>query len=174
MQRKEIHMPEKYTIPYPVKKIYSDGRSEDTDVLLARELPVKVFLDGKMFTTLFASPIELKELAVGHLITEGILSFEEIQKTEIKGNEIHILTQKGNIIDLSNHYVLSTGRQPAYMVTKAARAGIPLVVTKAMPFDSGVEAAKKANICLVGQLRKEAMLVFANEWRIKTDNEASP
>ena len=54
------------------------------------------------------------------------------------------------------------------MVTKAARAGIPLIATKAMPFDSGVEAAKKANICLIGQLRKESMLVFANEWRVTT------
>ncbi|MGD9777347.1 MAG: formate dehydrogenase accessory sulfurtransferase FdhD, partial [Methanosarcina sp.] len=71
------------------------------------------------------------------------------------------------MIDLSQHYMLSTGRQPAYMVTKAARAGIPLVATKAMPFDSGVEAAKKANLCLVGQLRKESMLVFTNEWRVR-------
>ncbi|WP_269850026.1 formate dehydrogenase accessory sulfurtransferase FdhD [Methanosarcina horonobensis] len=71
-------------------------------------------------------------------------------------------------LDLSQHYMLSTGRQPAYMVTKAARAGIPLVATKAMPFDSGVEAAKKMNICLVGQLRQESMLVFANEWRVNT------
>ena len=71
-------------------------------------------------------------------------------------------------IDLSQHYMLSTGRQPAYMVTKAARAGIPLIATKAMPFDSGVEAAKKTNLCLVGQLRKESMLIFASEWRVKT------
>jgi FdhD protein len=242
-------MPEKYTIPYPAKKIYSNGKNEYTDVLLAREQPVKLFLDEKILTTLFASPIELKELAVGHLITEGILTFKEIQEIEVKGNEIHVLTKKGNgipsdkeseadvfvesdtifepetlfagtehlesetykltrgthlaalidkkgklaaqivdvgrhnaldkavgaaflrQIDLSNYYILSTGRQPAYMVTKAARAGIPLIATKAMPFDSGVEAAKKANVCLVGQLRKEAMLVFANEWRIKTNKK---
>ncbi|AAM31202.1 MAG: formate dehydrogenase accessory sulfurtransferase FdhD [Methanosarcina sp.] len=245
-------MPEKYTTPYPARRIHSDGRAEDTEVLLAKECPVKLFLDGKQFTTLFASPLELKELAVGHLITEGILSFKEIAGVEVEGNEVHILTLKGKhpiqdessrpaggetkkqifvnsdavfdpealfegiaylesdtykltrgthlaalidkkgklavqivdvgrhnavdkvvgaaflrMIDLSQHYMLSTGRQPAYMVTKAARAGIPLVATKAMPFDSGVEAAKKANLCLVGQLRKESMLVFTNEWRVR-------
>ncbi len=244
-------MPEKYTTPYPARRIHSDGRAEDTEVLLAKECPVKLFLDGKQFTTLFASPLELKELAVGHLITEGILSFKEIAGVEVEGNEVHILTLKGKhpiqdessrpaggetkkqifvnsdavfdpealfegiaylesdtykltrgthlaalidkkgklavqivdvgrhnavdkavgaaflrMIDLSQHYMLSTGRQPAYMVTKAARAGIPLVATKAMPFDSGVEAAKKANLCLVGQLRKESMLIFTNEWRV--------
>ncbi len=253
-------MPEKYTTPYPAKKIYSDGRAEDIKVLLARECPVKLFLNGKLFTTLFASPFELKELAVGHLITEGVVSFGEIENVEVKRSEVYILTREdkqvkqalstetaGNAgkagddektsteifvdsdsvfepqavfagtgylesdiyrltrgthlaalidregklavqivdvgrhnavdkavgaaflrgLDLSQHYMLSTGRQPAYMVTKAARAGIPLIATKAMPFDSGVEAAKKANVCLVGQLRKESMLIFASEWRVK-------
>ncbi|MDP4114388.1 MAG: formate dehydrogenase accessory sulfurtransferase FdhD [Bacillota bacterium] len=248
-------MPEKCTTNYPAKRIHSDGSAEDVKVLLARECPVKLFLDGKLFTTLFASPFELKELAVGHLITEGVLSFEQIENVEIEGNEVHIRTLKdkqtlsaeivgkagkkekvskeifvnsdtvfepqvvfagigylesdtyrltrgthlaalidrtGKLaiqivdvgrhnavdkavgaaflkgLDLSQHYMLSTGRQPAYMVIKAARAGIPLIATKAMPFDSGVEAAKKANICLIGQLRKESMLIFASEWRVTT------
>ncbi len=252
---KKIHMPEKYTTYYPAKRIYSDGRTEDIKVLLARECPVKLFLDGKLFTTLFASPLELKELAVGHLITEGIVSFRGIESVEVEGNEVNILTRKdqqalftktaeeaekeekvskeifvdsGSVfepevlfagtrylesdtykltrgthlaalidikgkvsvrivdvgrhnavdkavgaaffkgLDLSQHYMLSTGRQPAYMVTKVARAGIPLVATKAMPFDSGVEAAKNTNVCLIGQLRKESMLIFASEWRVKT------
>ena len=238
-------MPERYTAPYPAKRIHSDGRAEDTEVLLAKEVPVKLFLDGKLFTTLFSSPFELKELALGHLITEGALSYREIAGLEVEGSEIHILTKKeskppqdkaaeeeifvdsdavfdqealfagiayiesdtykltrgthlaalidrkGNLtaqvvdigrhnavdkvvgcaflkgLDLSHLYMLSTGRQPAYMLTKAARAGIPLVATKAMPFDSGVEAAKKANLCLIGQLRQESMLIFSNDWRVK-------
>ena len=87
-------MPEKYTTSYPAKRIYSNGRAEDTEVLLARECPVKLFLDGKIFTTLFASPIELKELAVGHLITEGTINFKEITEIEVKDDGIHVLTQK--------------------------------------------------------------------------------
>lgn len=247
-------MPEKYTTPYPAKRIHSDGRAEDVKVLLARECSVKLFLNGKLFTTLLSSPYELKELAIGHLVTEGVVSFREIENVETEGIEVRIRTRKnkqslspetageaekeekagseifvdsdsvfdpqavfagigylesdtykltrgthlaalidksGKLavqivdvgrhnavdkavgaaylkgLDLSQHYLLSTGRQPAYMVTKAARAGIPLIATKAMPFDSGVEAAKKANICLIGQLRKESMLIFANKWRVK-------
>jgi FdhD protein len=268
-------MPEKYTTPHPAKRIYSDGRSEDVKVLLAKECSVKLFLNGKLFTTLFASPLELKELAVGHLITEGIVSFREIENIEVEGSTVRVRTRKesqdiyaetfgeveeageageveeigkagkagkagkkekasrdifvdsdsifepqvvfagteylesdtykltrgthlaalidrnGKLVvqivdvgrhnavdkavgaaflkglDLSQHYMLSTGRQPAYMVIKAARAGIPLIATKSMPFDSGVEAAKKANVCLIGQLRKESMLIFASEWRVK-------
>jgi len=246
-------MPEKYTISYPAKRVYSDASTENLKVLLARECPVKLFLNGKFFTTLFASPLELKELAVGHLITEGVVSYGEIEKIEAGDREVRILTRKdkqtsvnealsesekeektrqelfvdsdsvfepevlfagteylesdayrltrgthlaalidrkGKLaiqivdvgrhnaldkavgaallrgLDLSQHYMLSTGRQPAYMVTKVARAGIPLIATKAMPFDSGVEVAKKTNVCLVGQLRKESMLIFAGEWRV--------
>jgi FdhD protein len=237
-------MPEEYTISYPAKRIHSDGRAEKVEVLLAREFPIKLYLNGKIFTTLYASPLKLKELAIGHLITEGTVNSKEIAEIEVKNNEINVLTQKETqsskqkkpdsevfinsdtifnpealfmgtdhlesdiyrltrgthlaalidtkgklvvkIVDVGRHnavdkavgaaylqgldisklYLLSTGRQPAYMVTKAARAGIPLIATKAMPFDSGVEAAKKTNVCLVGQLRKESMLLFANEWRI--------
>jgi FdhD protein len=240
-----IKMPEKYTISYPAKRIHSNGRAEDTEILLAKECPVKLYLNGKICTTLFASPLELKELAIGHLVTEGAVNFREITEIEVTDYEINILTQNENqpsqrkeldsrvfvdsntvfepealfagtshleseiyrltrgthlaalidtkrklavqIVDVGRHnaidkavgfalfhgldisqfYLLSTGRQPGYMVTKAARAGIPLIATKAMPFDSGVEAAKKANVCLVGQLRKESMLIFANEWRIR-------
>ncbi len=240
---KKIHMPEKYTTPYPAKRIYPDSRAEDTEVLLARECPVKLFLNGKHFTTLLASPAHFRELAAGHMICEGTLSFEEIAEITVEGNRVEIKTvnpevrqpksrketvvsseavfgikaifagmeyltsetykvtrgthlaalvdRNGKLIfqavDVGRHnavdkaigyallnrlpltemYLLSTGRQPAYMLMKAVRAGIPLVVTKAMPFDSGVEAAKKANMGLVGQLRKESMLVFANEWRVK-------
>lgn len=237
-------MPEKFTKPYSAKKIHSDGSTETVDVLLAKECQVKIFLDGKAFTTLFASPFELKELAVGHLVTEGVLNYREIAGIEEQEGEINILTRKNSktlqaqetkpgilenlethfnaavifagtqylesdaykltrgthlaalvdgkgklavkAVDVGRHnamdkaigrallsgldlkalYLLSTGRQPGYMVTKAARVGITLIVTKSMPFDSGVEAAKKANITLVGQLRKESMLVFTCEWRI--------
>lgn len=239
-------MPEKYTISYPARRLYSDGRTEEnTEVLLAKECPIKLFLNGKLFTSLFVSPSELQELAIGHLITEGAVNFSEIVEIEVKRDEIHVLTLKENqiskkhesdeevfvrsdtifyqetlfagtnylesdiykltrgthlaalidmegklavqIVDIGRHnaldkaigsaflrgldlsqlYMLSTGRQPAYMVIKAARAGIPLIATKAMPLDSGVEAAKKANVCLVGQLRKESMFIFSNEWRVR-------
>ena len=64
------------------------------------------------------------------------------------------------------HFILSTGRQPAGMVMKAARAGIPMVVTKAAPLNSGIETARRTGICLVGLATPDSMMVFSNEWRI--------
>jgi len=64
------------------------------------------------------------------------------------------------------HYILSTGRQPAGMVMKAARSGIPMVVTKAAPLNSGIETALRTSICLVGFATPGRMMVFSNRWRI--------
>ncbi|MCK4938199.1 MAG: formate dehydrogenase accessory sulfurtransferase FdhD [Methanosarcinales archaeon] len=64
------------------------------------------------------------------------------------------------------HFILSTGRQPGGMVLKAARAGIPMVVTKTAPLNSGIEAARRTGICLVGFATIDGMTVFANDWRL--------
>lgn len=72
-------------------------------------------------------------------------------------------------LDVSGMYLLSTGRQSAGMVLKAARAGVPLVVTKTAPFDSGIEAAKRTGIGLVGFVSENQMSVFANKWRIAVE-----
>ena len=71
-----------------------------------------------------------------------------------------------NNIDVSQLYLLSTGRQSAGMVLKAARAGLPLIVTKSAPFDSGIDAAEKSGVGLVGFVSNAEMTVFANKWRI--------
>jgi FdhD protein len=69
-------------------------------------------------------------------------------------------------IVLGEHFILSTGRQPGGMVLKAARAGIPMVVTKTAPLNSGIEAARRTGICLVGFATTDSMTVFANDWRL--------
>lgn len=247
-------MPAKYTKIYPAKKIDFNGKLSKLNLPLACESTLELYLNGKRFTTLFASPTEFQALAIGHLLTEGILTPEaisEIKLTEKKGEkgkiieielkaeqkleslseteklekEIYVesdtifeakslfaginylesgpyrrsrgthlaalVDRKGKMlaraIDVGRHnavdkvigkalfeglslselYLLSTGRQPGYMVLKAAKAGIPLIVTKAMPLDSGVEIAKKTNVGLVGKLSKDSLLGFANLWRVK-------
>ncbi len=69
-------------------------------------------------------------------------------------------------IELSKHFLLSTGRQSAGMVLKAARANIPLVATKTAPLDSGIEAAKRSGVCLVGFVSDEKICVFTHVERL--------
>jgi len=69
-------------------------------------------------------------------------------------------------IDIGRHFILSTGRQSAGMVLKAARAGIPLVATKTAPLNTGIDAAERAGVCLVCFLSHEKLSVFAHPERL--------
>lgn len=68
--------------------------------------------------------------------------------------------------DLSNSYVIYSGRMPADMVIKIVRAGIPVLASNAAPTYSGCETAKKGNVTLVGFLRSQRFNVYNNKNRI--------
>ncbi|MDP6142396.1 MAG: formate dehydrogenase accessory sulfurtransferase FdhD [Dehalococcoidales bacterium] len=67
----------------PVKRITKEGES-NTDQEVATEFLVTIFLNGKEMVTLLCSPKDLNYLAVGFLVSEGLLkSKDEIKKIEI-------------------------------------------------------------------------------------------
>jgi len=52
---------------------------------VAEEKPLHIFINRSHYATIFCSPSNLKELAVGHLLSEGIIkSVEEIEETRLK------------------------------------------------------------------------------------------
>ncbi len=62
-------------------------------------------------------------------------------------------------IDRTECYLFTTGRMPADMVLKAARAGIPLLASKTYPTDAGVALARRAGLTLV-TLRPDGSLLI--------------
>jgi len=68
--------------------------------------------------------------------------------------------------DLSKMFLVSSGRQPAGMVMKAARAGVPLIITKSAPISSGIDSALRANITLCCYATREKLKVFSAPERI--------
>jgi FdhD protein len=65
---------------------------------VAEEKPLHIFLNKTHYATIFCSPQDLKELAVGHLLSEGLAkSVEEIQKISFKNEEICEVTLGSNI-----------------------------------------------------------------------------
>lgn len=68
--------------------------------------------------------------------------------------------------DLSGVFLVSSGRQPAGMVMKAARAGIPLIISKAAPISSGIDSALCSNITLCCYATGEKIKVFSAPERI--------
>jgi len=71
-----------------------------------------------------------------------------------------------NGIDVSEHFIFSSGRQSAGMVLKAARAGIPLVATKTAPLNSGIDAAQRTGVCLVCFVTNDKISVFSHPERL--------
>jgi FdhD protein len=69
-------------------------------------------------------------------------------------------------VDIKDLFLLSSGRQPAGMVMKAVRAGVPLVVSKAAPISSGIDGARRANMTLCCFADKEKLKAFSCPERI--------
>jgi FdhD protein len=66
----------------------STRKAEKTTDYVAEEKPLHIFLNRTRYVTIFCSPSNLKELAVGHVISEGIVkSIEEIERIDLKEEE---------------------------------------------------------------------------------------
>jgi len=65
---------------------------------VAEEKPLHISVNKKHYTTIFCSPSNLKELAVGHLLSEGIIeSIKEIEEINFRKNSVCRVKLKPNI-----------------------------------------------------------------------------
>ena len=65
---------------------------------VAEEKPLHIFINKKHYATIFCSPSNLKELAVGHLLSEGIIkSIEEIKNIRLEKEEVCNVNLKPSI-----------------------------------------------------------------------------
>ena len=71
-----------------------------------------------------------------------------------------------NNIDLKDKIIFVSGRISCEMILKAAKAGIPIVLSKSAPTNLSREIAKKLNITLAGFVRGERMNIYTNPERI--------
>jgi len=69
-------------------------------------------------------------------------------------------------LDLSEVVLATTGRQPADLVLKAARVGIPVSVSMRGPIYSGIMAAERVGLTLVCFARGPRMNVYTHPQRI--------
>lgn len=62
---------------------------------LAVEIPLSIYVNGRHYATLPATPSKIRELAVGHLIAEGVLrSISEIKRMNVKNSRVDIQLMK--------------------------------------------------------------------------------
>lgn len=65
-----------------------------------------------------------------------------------------------NGVDLSSCIVFTSGRIPTDMAVKAVRAGVPIIVSKAVPTDLTIEMARKYDLTLICSAHHDSMKVF--------------
>jgi FdhD protein len=71
-----------------------------------------------------------------------------------------------NIV-LQETILTCSGRQPEGMVLKAARAKIPICITKAASTDRGIEQAERSGVTLIGLARGDAFTIYTHPERIR-------
>jgi FdhD protein len=246
----------------------AEGEAKEVDDQVALDTPVELYIGNELFRTLWASPGLEREIAVGHMLAEGIIdSCGEVEEAVAKGSKIFVrlktdrrlrlevskvdrmittacgpISDQPNLLDrlrkpmvssqlrlkpeavlrmveklnrrasifkatggthsamlctnegevhayaedvgrhnaidkvigqhalrggaFSECVLISSGRQPSDMVMKAARTGIPIVVSQAAPLESGVKAAEEAGVTLICFARGRRFNVYAHPERV--------
>ncbi|MFL0246638.1 formate dehydrogenase accessory sulfurtransferase FdhD [Candidatus Clostridium stratigraminis] len=247
-----------------IRKISND-LYEDTLDFIVSEMPLKIYINYELYTVLMCTPSGLKELTIGYLFSEGIITstddivsieekFEDrvcvVLKEEIKVNfdivkakssgcgnastqveylelglnniinsnykasyksiiklmkefnksselfkqtggvhscalcndeEIVIFTEdigrhnaldkvigKGLVsnIDISNKFLLTTGRISSDIIVKAVKAGIPIVASHSAPTDLALNIAEASGVAVIGFVRGLRMNLYTYKERI--------
>lgn len=68
--------------------------------------------------------------------------------------------------ELNDKLLLTTGRISSDITLKAARAGIPIIVSHSAPTDLAVSIAKASNITMIGFARGNRMNIYGGEERL--------
>lgn len=85
-----------------------------------------------------------------------------------KGNAIDAVIGRGlrEGVDFRDCILASTGRQIGFMIEKAVRAGIPIVVSRGAPLGSSIESALKYGVTLVCFAKGKRMNLYTGAERI--------
>ena len=132
--------------------------SKKTTDFIAEEKPLHLFVNNTYWATILCSPADLKEMAVGHLLSEGVLkSTAEIDEVILKEDENSCYVKLKTEVKVEDRIKLS--RLHARVVTSACGSGSPYQYTR-RPAKVKSELTVKAEILFnsVNQLNFKAEL----------------
>jgi len=115
-----------------VKFDLSTGKSQEIADYIAEEKPFYLFVNTNFWATILCSPTDLKELAVGHFLSEGILkSTDEIEEVVLKESESTCYVKLKSEINVENRVKIS--RLHARVIPSACGSGSPYQFTGKIP-----------------------------------------
>jgi len=115
-----------------VKLDLSTGQSQEIADYIAEEKPFYLFVNTTFWATILCSPTDLKELAVGHFLSEGILkSTGEIEEVVLKEPESTCYVKLKPEINVEDRVRIS--RLHARVIPSACGSGSPYQYTGKIP-----------------------------------------
>jgi FdhD protein len=110
----------------------STGKAQKIADYVAEEVPLHLFVNTTFWATILCSPTNLKELAVGHLLSEGIIkSIDEIEEVTLKEKENTCIIKLKPDIKVEDRVQIS--RLHARVITSACGSGSPYQYKGAVP-----------------------------------------
>jgi FdhD protein len=107
-----------------VKIDLSTGKAEKKMDFVAEESPLHIFVNTTFWVTILCTPTNIKELAVGHLLSEGILkSIDEVEEVTVKEAENACYVRLKSNVKVEDRIKLS--RLHARVIVSACGAGSP-------------------------------------------------
>jgi len=84
-----------------LKVDFRKGSIETVKDEVAVEKKLELYINGKIYAVFSISPIQIRELIIGHLLTEGIIeSLDEIESLNVFGGRVHVHLKKTRIDSL--------------------------------------------------------------------------
>jgi FdhD protein len=115
-----------------VKLDLSTRKSQTVPDYVAEEKPFYLFVNTTFWATILCSPTDLKELAVGHFLSEGILkSTDEIEEVALKEAEDTCHVKLKPEVNVENRVKIS--RLHARVIPSACGSGSPHQYTGKIP-----------------------------------------
>lgn len=102
----------------------STGTTQKVADYVAQEVPLYIFINKTFWAMILCSPSNLKELGVGHLLSEGVLkSIDEIEEVTLKESENSCFIQLKSNINVKVRLRLS--RLHTHVICSACSSSVP-------------------------------------------------
>ncbi|MCW4054238.1 MAG: formate dehydrogenase accessory sulfurtransferase FdhD [Candidatus Bathyarchaeota archaeon] len=139
-----------------VKLDLSTGKSQQIIDYIAEEKPLYLFINKTFWATILCSPTKLKELAVGHFLSEGLLkSTDEIEEIVLEESKHTCYVKVKPEVNIENRMKIS--RLHARIIPSACGSGSPYQFIGKIPkVESKLKIEAKVIFDSVNQLNFKA------------------
>jgi FdhD protein len=134
----------------------STGEAQRIADYVAEEKPLNIFVNKTRYATIFCSPSNLKELAVGHVLSQGIISsIEEIEETNLNQTENCCRIKLKRDVDLRKRLNLSASLSRV-LLSACTDKTLPQSLKKMSKIESDLKVKAETILSSVNNLNLKA------------------